>query len=127
MPEYLKKSKPSGNLLGERKENEPNIYAHRQYRNWRAKIKKAQRLIDEPRAHELYQSKYSIPLQDYQAFLRSNNPLCVHCLELGLLKPGRVLDHIKPIERGGGKYDESNLQWLCDDHHNKKRATEDKR
>jgi|GEM_PF-2035520 len=127
MPEYLKKSKPSGSIVGESSEDPKNFYAHRKYRKWRDSVKKAQRIIDEKIAHELYEKNQNIPLEDYQSFLKSDNPLCKEHLEQGIMHPGRVLDHIKPIEKGGAVYDEENLQWLCDESHNKKRAKEDKK
>jgi len=58
----------------------------------------------------------------------NENPLCVHCLEKGITKDatGRngVVDHIKPINEGGGKLDIENLQTLCNKHHNIKSAKE---
>jgi 5-methylcytosine-specific restriction endonuclease McrA len=55
------------------------------------------------------------------------NPLCVHCLEKGIYKDctGKgegVVDHIKPIKKGGGATDTNNLQTLCNRCHNSKSA-----
>lgn len=129
MPEYFKKKKTPGEPL--RKEGQfkdgPNPYSHRRYRNFRKRIKSKQRAIDEQKVQELYQQDESIPFKQYNAFIQSDNPLCVECLEEGNIIPGRVLDHIKAIEKGGSKYDQENLQWMCDRHHNIKRATEDKK
>ena len=36
----------------------------------------------------------------------------------------RVVDHIKPINEGGARYDFTNLQGLCDSCHNKKSGRE---
>ena len=51
--------------------------------------------------------------------------VCVRCgaaLESKLM----ALDHITPLEQGGARFDENNLQWLCvSPCHNAKTATED--
>jgi len=51
----------------------------------------------------------------------SENPLCVMCLEEGISKMAKVVDHIKPHK--GNKeefFDLNNLQALCKRHHDKK-------
>jgi 5-methylcytosine-specific restriction protein A len=127
MATYLKPKKATGKVLGQKDENEPNFYAHRRYRNFRAKMKKMQRAKDEAFITGIYMESDNITLDNYMTFKQSDNPACVTCWEQGKLTPGRVLDHITPIERGGAKYDTGNLQWMCDLCHNKKRATEDKK
>lgn len=57
-----------------------------------------------------YSSKAWIKLRNYKRLL---NPLCEHCLKLGLLIPYYVIDHIKPISEGGEALDPDNLQTLC--------------
>ena len=128
MPEQFMKKRSIGEpLRDETKYNTgPNPYSHRRYRKFRERIKKKQRIVDEKKVHKIYEEDTSIPFERYNAFLKSNNPLCVECLEGGEINTGRVLDHIKPIEKGGAKYEDDNLQWLCDRHHNIKRSTTDK-
>jgi 5-methylcytosine-specific restriction protein A len=60
-----------------------------------------------------------------------DNPLCVHCLDKGVSKAARVVDHIKqvskgitPAEREALMWDINNLQPLCDTCHNIKSAKE---
>jgi len=51
-------------------------------------------------------------------------PLCRECLEAGVVKAAEMVDHIQPIKQGGDKYAPSNLQSLCNKHHNIKRGRE---
>jgi 5-methylcytosine-specific restriction protein A len=44
------------------------------------------------------------------------DPICEGCNE----RPSRHVDHIVPLDKGGGAYDPSNLQALCIPCHNKK-------
>lgn len=111
---------------GTHRQNGSNRYSHRQYRGFRERMRKRQRSIDEERVHQIYQDMETRSFKSYMHWLGQKHPLCVQCLEEGKIQPGRVLDHITPIERGGSVYDGDNLQWLCDHHHNIKRATEDK-
>lgn len=63
---------------------------------------------------------------DLQAWKRARiqhlteEPLCRHCLERGIEKPAKHVDHIKPISEGGEWFDGANLQSLCHDCHNRK-------
>lgn len=52
------------------------------------------------------------------------HPLCVECQSEGRIVPARVVDHIKPINEGGARFDFKNLQGLCDKCHNKKSGRE---
>jgi 5-methylcytosine-specific restriction protein A len=55
--------------------------------------------------------------------------LCQECLKQGKIRPGKIADHIVPIRTGYGwlhRLDLDNLQWLCQDCHNKKTAKEKK-
>ena len=60
------------------------------------------------------------PWRKMRAYILSLNPLCVHCSDKGDTTPADVVDHIKPIKKGGAKLDESNLQGLCHKCHNRK-------
>jgi 5-methylcytosine-specific restriction protein A len=51
-----------------------------------------------------------------------DEPLCRHCKAEGLIVAADVVDHIKPLRAGGEKYDDSNLQSLCNKHHSIKTA-----
>ena len=57
----------------------------------------------------------------------NNNPLCVYCLDIGLLTPANVVDHIIP-HRNNTKlaFDVNNLQSCCDFCHNKHADAKDK-
>lgn len=55
------------------------------------------------------------------------NPICVMCEAEGAPAIGHVVDHIEPIEHGGGKLDPDNLQTLCNAHHARKTAQDHKR
>lgn len=57
---------------------------------------------------------------------KQEQPLCVQCRDLGLVKLWDVLDHIVPLEEGGTN-DPDNLQGLCHDHHNAKTERERQR
>jgi 5-methylcytosine-specific restriction protein A len=52
------------------------------------------------------------------------NPLCVMCQDEGKVTPAQFADHIIRIEDGGSRFDESNLQSLCEFHHNQKSGRE---
>jgi 5-methylcytosine-specific restriction protein A len=49
-----------------------------------------------------------------------HQPLCEHCLALGLCTAATQVDHIKPISDGGDARDPDNLQSLCASHHSQK-------
>jgi 5-methylcytosine-specific restriction enzyme A len=52
------------------------------------------------------------------------NPLCVSCLEKGVVKESRVTDHKVRVKDGADFWDSTNYQALCDQCHNRKRAKE---
>lgn len=52
------------------------------------------------------------------------NPFCVRCMDVGLLEPATVCDHVIPIEQGGEIWDINNLQGLCKSCHNSKSGKE---
>lgn len=127
MPRYLKKKQPKGKRLGVAKEDSPNLYAHRKYREFRRIRMEAQRILDEIEELELFRRDKTIPLDDHLVFIKSKYPLCNTCKQSGKVTPGRVYDHIIPVERGTQLYaTKEEMQWMCDDCHNRKRATEDK-
>ena len=41
------------------------------------------------------------------------DPLCVICLAAGTLAPATVVDHIKPLTKGGDPWLPSNLRGCC--------------
>jgi 5-methylcytosine-specific restriction protein A len=53
-----------------------------------------------------------------------NNPVCVECEKIDILKAADMVDHIKPINEGGAEFDFRNLQPLCHHHHNRKSGRE---
>jgi Restriction endonuclease len=55
---------------------------------------------------------------------RQHEPLCRECKARGKVIPGTLVDHIIPIENGGDRWDDRNLQTLCDPCHNRKRQLE---
>ena len=48
------------------------------------------------------------------------NPLCVRCLEQGVVTAVYCTDHITPINEGGAVWDHNNWQSLCWDCHQHK-------
>lgn len=46
--------------------------------------------------------------------LKRTNGLCEHCLEKGIYRPAKIVDHIEPLAFGGSDEDE-NTQNLCDE------------
>jgi 5-methylcytosine-specific restriction protein A len=59
-------------------------------------------------------------------FYIKENPLCEQCTRDGRITGGQMVDHIKPISYGpiSLRLDQSNLQTLCNNCHNKKNARE---
>lgn len=66
----------------------------------------------------------SWPWRKFAKRFKQSNPLCVECLKKDLVVPGKVVDHIKPINAGGEKLDEENCQTLCESCHNRKSSNE---
>ena len=62
-------------------------------------------------------------LQRIRARLLRGQPLCVHCLEVGIVKGAIQIDHRIPLFQGGEDTDE-NRQNLCDECHKAKTVTE---
>lgn len=59
-----------------------------------------------------------------RATVLREQPLCCACAESGLLVAAQVVDHVRPIKRGGERFDRANLQSLCVSCHNRKTAIE---
>lgn len=55
---------------------------------------------------------------------RKQHPLCVRCLTIDRATPSQVVDHIRPINKGGDKWSDDNLQALCHRCHNSKSGRE---
>jgi 5-methylcytosine-specific restriction endonuclease McrA len=66
----------------------------------------------------------STPWRKFARVYKDRNPLCVVCERQGLIEPAKVADHIIPINKGGEKFNEKNIQSLCESCHNRKSATE---
>ncbi len=96
---------------------------------WRAlrarELKKAQAndLADVTR---IYNQNKDIPFTDLQVFSSQDpiRPYCRECIKENRIQPAFVLDHIKAIKDGGAPLDSSNLQWLCNFHHQSKSSKE---
>lgn len=74
------------------------------------------------KAQEFYQSKQWKILSKKH---KQQNPLCIHCLELSIVNPAQVSDHIIEIRDDWDKrLDPTNLQSLCHSCHNTKTAKE---
>lgn len=55
---------------------------------------------------------------------RKLNPLCEHCLAMGISRMAQLVDHIIEIEDGGPMWQLENLQSLCNGCHNRKTGQE---
>lgn len=63
---------------------------------------------------------YDHAWQKFRLWYLGRNPFCVRCSH-----GATEVDHIRPMGKGGEKFDESNLQALCKSCHSKKTRTED--
>lgn len=54
----------------------------------------------------------------------NKEPLCRECKKENKITEATIVDHIQPISVGGKKFDNNNLQPLCETHHNRKTAKE---
>jgi 5-methylcytosine-specific restriction protein A len=57
-------------------------------------------------------------------FVLDKNPLCVNCERNGIISVAKVGDHIVPINKGGERLKESNIQGLCKKCHDSKSGRE---
>jgi 5-methylcytosine-specific restriction protein A len=69
----------------------------------------------------IYKSQRWVRLR---AELIRQQPTCQHCLQYGIVTPGKIVDHIVEIEDGGAVWDIDNLQHLCHTCHNIKTGRE---
>lgn len=60
-------------------------------------------------------------LQEWRERILSNEPLCRHCRAKGITTVAQEVDHIIPLEHGGG-YSHDNAQPLCTPCHKAKTA-----
>jgi 5-methylcytosine-specific restriction protein A len=68
---------------------------------------------------------YDYAWQKFRAWYATQVPaICVRCGD-ALASKLMHLDHIIPLEQGGTKFEKANLQWLCEECHNRKTAAED--
>jgi 5-methylcytosine-specific restriction protein A len=87
---------------------------------WIRKIKKDyNKSYSKPEYAKIYNSHRWRKLREY--FIK-NNPLCKICKKNNRIKESKVVDHIVEIADGGGVWDFSNLQALCDPCHRIKTA-----
>ncbi len=94
-----------------------NCEAHRRERvrgNWKKeeKYKEREKFYDSPAWRKL------------RAFKMNLNPACELCLAKGKLVRAYMVDHITPINQGGDRLDQNNLQSLCNSCHQRKRQAE---
>lgn len=62
-----------------------------------------------------------------RAIKAAQNPCCEDCLEIGIVRPVQIVDHVIEIEDGGEKYDIDNTRSLCRPCHKRKTDTEAKK
>ena len=67
-----------------------------------------------------YKLYNSTKWRKYAHSLRREEPLCRLCLKEGITKASEMVDHIRPINKGGSIWNRDNLQCLCHKCHNKK-------
>lgn len=86
----------------------------------------ARRDMYEARRGTSTQRGYDARWRKLRAIYIHDHPLCAACAAEGKLRAAAVVDHITP-HRGDISllYDESNLQSLCTECHNRKTAAED--
>lgn len=96
----------------------PNIPKKATKRPW---IPERPAFENKPRKPEGLENFYSSPLwRKTRARILAKEPLCRMCYEKGLTQAATVVDHILPINKGGEKYKQENLQPLCETCHNRK-------
>jgi len=100
-------------------------YCLRHHAEWNAKekVRKEQyqrkKRFEDPQEKERHAFYKSARWRALRAIHLADEPLCRECGE-----PARVVDHIERISIGGERYDQNNLQSLCDLCHNAKRSEE---
>ena len=83
---------------------------------WIRRIKKdyVPKTYSKPEHSKIYNTTRWRKLRGY--FIK-NNPLCKLCKKKNITTVAKVVDHIVEIADGGGAWDFSNLQSLCDPCH----------
>lgn len=61
---------------------------------------------------------YDYQWEQFSRRYRRANPFCRECGLAGRLVECDAVDHIVPLEEGGQKFARSNLQPICNEHHN---------
>lgn len=98
---------------------ERHLLEHTERENLRKqKYQELQRRQDAA-AEERYQFYKSPRWRKLRKLHLASEPLCRECGA-----PARVVDHIERIAAGGDRYDQNNLQSMCDTCHNRKRSEE---
>jgi len=127
-PKRIRKSKPDRTATFEKRTDSSSrdFYQSYEWREFRASNKKRTRKRDQIRVHELYNEMPNTTFKSLAAWMTDSkgSPLCMHCIDEGYLRPAQVADHIVRIRDGGLKLSHSNIQWLCNHHHNKKSGKE---
>ena len=85
-----------------------------------------ERRPQEGRLHANTEFYRSTAWRKLRAVKLAQQPLCEECLKQGRHTPAQMVDHIRPINKGGAALDLSNLQSLCHACHNSKSARERK-
>ena len=88
--------------------------------HWVPKREKHQRIVDNSAFYN--GGKW----RRFARFYKDKHPVCDQCETEGRVGPADVADHIIRIEEGGEKYDERNIQSLCNTCHNRKSGRESK-
>jgi len=63
---------------------------------------------------------YDYQWAKFRAVYLSAHPFCVTCEENQYIVAATLIHHKTPLDEGGSKYSEDNLQALCNDCHEKK-------
>lgn len=76
---------------------------------------------------------HTVAWRKLRASVLAENPLCVECEKVGVIKLAKIADHIKNVssgktaeERERLMWDRNNIQGLCDSCHNIKSGKENK-
>lgn len=75
------------------------------------------------RNHGVQRKRGSAGVKDRANIKKRDFGLCQECRRQGLSRPGRVVDHIIPLWKGGSDED-TNKELLCDPCHDAKTARE---
>ena len=77
------------------------------------------------RSPHAYEPRYnSARWKRLREIVLQKSPLCLHCRDAGRVTPARVVDHVRPVRRGGAFWDIHNLQSLCQSCHDAKSGRE---